>query len=127
MRSWHERGRADYFSCMSKNVMTFFDISSCASQLARSKQLKNKRLAVLNFEEGRNAGKLGKQAQAMLTSHLKDIASVKLVERQQLVKIIEENDLTEADIVRNPGKLKQINAILPVDFIVLGVISRLED
>ncbi len=82
-------------------------------------------MAVLALREGPNALGLGGEAQAMLISELRArTRDIIVVERAQLVKVMEEHDLRELDIIKDP---KRLGKILPVDYVIVGSVARLQD
>lgn len=99
-------------------------VDRAAASLAGRPHLRGKLLAVLEFSEGAGAAGLGRQAHGMLVTELNAGGRVLVVERDRLRAILQEHDLSESDVVANPRVLGKISQI---DYIVLGVVSRLKE
>lgn len=60
-------------------------------------------------------------AASMMISALAKLGTCTLVERTQLDKILDEHDLTAADIVTNP---KLLGSVSEIQYLVVGTLSK---
>ena len=104
----------------------YLDTNHLASEVYQElKQLKLKRLAVLDFEDTTYGyGNLGSKVAALFTGELlaKDPKFIELIEREQLNSIVSEQKLSNASGLVDTATAQEIGNILGVDYIVVGKI-----
>ena len=104
----------------------YLDTNQLASEVYQElKQLKLKRLAVLDFEDTTYGyGNLGSKVAALFTGELlaKNPKFIEIIEREQLNSIISEQKLSNASGLVDTATAKEIGNILGVDYIVVGKI-----
>lgn len=78
-----------------------------------------KRIAIFPFDDGQGGAALGESISEMLTTYILKNTSLKVVERANLDKIIEEQKLGLTDIM-SPEGARKIGKLLAIDVIILG-------
>jgi curli biogenesis system outer membrane secretion channel CsgG len=84
-----------------------------------------KRVAVIDFEDksGYGQGRIGKAASDVLQRFLFDSQQFRVVERQQVGKVLEEQKFQQSGAV-NPQTAMQAGKILGVDLVVYGAVTN---
>lgn len=84
-----------------------------------------KRVAVVDFEDksAYGQGRLGRPAADVLARFLFDSQQFRVIERQQVAKVLEEQKFQASGAV-NPQTAMQVGKILGVDMIAYGVVSN---
>lgn len=84
-----------------------------------------KKVAVVDFEDksGYGQGRIGRAASDVLTRFLFDSQQFRVIERQQVVKLLEEQRFQQSGAV-NPQTALQAGKLLGVDFIVTGAVTN---
>jgi TolB-like protein len=89
-------------------------------------KLPNKRLTVTDFTDiGGGESEIGKLISEKITTKLSQVSEIKVIERKQLNKILEEQKLSLSDITEEEEK--EVGKILNVDAIVSGSVAHLDD
>ncbi|MFH0982554.1 MAG: CsgG/HfaB family protein [Planctomycetota bacterium] len=82
------------------------------------------KVAVLDLEELGDetvSGQCGRLVSRMLSTSLINTGKFEVIERQQLDKLMQERDLTTAQIAASPGELGKV---LGLDYVVLGSVAK---
>jgi TolB-like protein len=89
-------------------------------------KLPNKRLTVTEFTDiDGGESEIGKLLSEKVTTKLSQVSEIRVIERKQLNKIIEEQKLSLSDITEEDEK--EVGRILNVDAIVSGSVAHLDD
>ena len=98
-------------------------VEACASRLLSSGRLRGT-VAVAPFEAvgATNAAQYGGAAASMMISALQQSKDLVLIERAQLARILNEHDLSLADIAKDPRLLGSVSSI---GHLVIGTVSAL--
>ncbi len=96
------------------------------------KQKATKRLAILNFDNKSGTDKYGSIGEEisddLISKILKDkelMEYIELVDRNQIQKIIKEQNLSQSGIIQNEHEIK-IGEILGVQYLITGKVSRIQ-
>ncbi len=89
-------------------------------------KLPHKRLTVTDFTDiGGGESEIGKLISEKITTKLSQVGEIKVIERKQLNKILDEQKLSLSDITEEDEK--EVGKILNVDAIVSGSVAHLDD
>ncbi len=89
-------------------------------------KLPNKRLTVTDFTDiDGGESEIGKLISEKITTKLSQVGEIKVIERKQLKKILEEQKLSLSDITEEEEK--EVGKILNVDAIISGSVAHLDD